>query len=140
VPIVLDVSAALSWVFTDERDAEARAIARAVLKEGAVVPALWVWEIQNALTVAQRRGRISSEKVDGVLRHMEALPIEVDVVGPTLVFKSEVQTSRRFNLSAYDAAYLDLALRRRSLLATRDGKLAHAADALKIRWRQRVRS
>ena len=140
MPIVLDVSAALSWVFTDERDAEARAIARAVLKEGAVVPALWVWEIQNALTVAQRRGRISSEKVDGVLRHMEALPIEVDVVGPTLVFKSEVQTSRRFNLSAYDAAYLDLALRRRSLLATRDGKLAHAADALKIRWRQRVRS
>lgn len=134
MPLVLDASAALSWIFADERNAESRAIAQAVLDEGAIVPALWRWEVQNALLVAERRGRISGDAAASALTYLSALPIEVESIGSSLSFGSEIETAQRFNLSAYDAAYVDLALRRGALVATLDGNLARAAEVLKIRW------
>ena len=134
MPLVLDASVALSWIFADERTAESRAIADAVLDEDAIVPALWRWEIQNALVVGQRRGRITDEASAAALTYLAALPIEVESVGPALIFGSEKETAKRFNLSAYDAAYIELALRRGTRIATLDGNLARTAEALKIRW------
>lgn len=134
MPLVLDASAALSWIFADERNTESQAIARAVLDEGAIVPALWRWEVQNALVVAQRRGRITDEASAAALAYLAALQIEIEPIGPALIFGSETETAKRFNLSAYDAAYIELALRRGTRIATLDGNLARTAEALKIRW------
>lgn len=124
----------LAWVFADERDAQAEAAAEAVVAGGAIVPALWRWEIQNALLVAERRGRISQESVAAALTYLQALPILLEPVGPGLDFSGQMEIARRFDLSVYDAAYVDLALRKKTLIATRDNKLGKAADALKIRW------
>jgi predicted nucleic acid-binding protein len=134
MPLVLDASAVLPWIFADERDAEALALAEAVLVDGAIVPALWRWEVQNALLVAQRRGRIAPNALDGALEYLRALPIETEPVGSAVGFGGELENARRFSLSVYDAAYLDLALRRSARVATRDPHLGAAADALKIRW------
>lgn len=131
---MLDASVALSWIFADERDAESEAIAKVVVDDGAIVPALWRWEVQNGLVAAQRRGRIVADDIASVLNYLSALPIEVDPVGSTVAFGAEIETAHRFNLSAYDAAYVELALRRGALIATRDGNLARVAEALKIRW------
>lgn len=132
--VVLDASSALSWIFADERTLESEAIAQVVLEQGAIVPALWRWEVQNALVVAQRRGRISGENIISALRYLRALPIEVEPVTSALAFGGEMETAQRLNLSVYDAAYVDLALRRNALIATHDGRLAQAAESLKMRW------
>ena len=131
---VLDASIALSWIFEDERDAVARASASAVLDAGAVVPPIWSYEVENALLMAERRGRLSSTDVSAKLRQLEALPIERDPCGPTLKFGSTAELARRLQLSVYDATYIDLALRRGLRLMTREKKLLDAADTLKIRW------
>lgn len=135
MPLVLDASTALSWIFADERTAESLAAARAVLQDGAIVPALWRWEVQNALLVAHRRGRISIEAINTALEYLRALPIEIEPSEHALSFGGEIETARRYELSVYDAAYLDLALQHKAPIATQDGKLAKAADALKLRWR-----
>jgi predicted nucleic acid-binding protein len=109
-------------------------IAKAVIEHGAIVPALWRWEVQNALVVAARRGRITPDAIVTALTYFRALPIEVDPIGAALTFGAEIETAQRFSLSAYDAAYLDLALRRGVLVATADGNLGRAAEHLKIRW------
>jgi predicted nucleic acid-binding protein len=135
MPIVLDASTALSWIFQDERDALARSSASAVLEHGAHVPALWCWEIQNALLTAERRKRITSSSVATIARQLETLPIEIEPVGPTLTLGGELDIARRLELSVYDAAYVELALRRGLRLMTRDSKLSKVADSLKIRWK-----
>jgi predicted nucleic acid-binding protein len=134
--VVLDASTALSWMFDDERDAEARAGADAVLEHGAIAPGIWRWEIQNALLAAERRMRISIDEVSSRLAELAAFPIEIDPAGPRLEFGQELDIARRFGLSVYDAAYVELALRRGFRLMTRDAKLIAAADSLKIRWKR----
>jgi predicted nucleic acid-binding protein len=132
--IVLDASTVLAWVFVDERDNSARASAKAIIEEGAIVPAIWCWEIQNALLSAERRKRIAVADVATVLEQLSSLPIEIEPIGPAVTFGAELDVARRMNLSVYDAAYLDLALRRGMRLMTRDTKLGGAADILRIRW------
>lgn len=132
--VVLDASAALSWVLFDERNAETQAMANAVAEDGAIVPALWRWEVQNGLLIAHRRGRIEPQSIAEALESLRALPIEVDSVGSSVAFRSEIELAQRFNLSVYDAAYLDLAIRRGIFIATVDGKLGQAAESLQIRW------
>ncbi len=134
MPVVLDASTVLSWSFVDERDAKARASARVVLDEGAVVPAIWCLEIQNALLAAERRKRVTVAEVATILHQLAALPIEIEPVGPTLTFGGELDTARRMDLSVYDAAYLELGLRRGMKVMTRDAKLGGAAEKLRIRW------
>ena len=132
---ILDASTALAWAFPEERDASARASARAVLDEGAVVPAIWCWEVQNALLSAERRKRIARTDAAAVLQRFAALPIEIEPIGPAISFGAEMETARRMQLSVYDAAYLELGLRRGMMVMTRDGKLGKAADHLRIRWK-----
>jgi len=135
MPHVLDASTALSWAIQQERDALARTGAVAILSHGAIVPAIWRWEVQNALLVAERDGRITSSDIEAALQDLVALPIEIDSIGPSPTFGAELDIARRMALTLYDAAYIELALRRNSKLMTRDRKLGAAADALKIRWK-----
>lgn len=121
---MLDASVTLSWIFEGERDGYAVASARHVGAHGALVPALWRWEIQNTLLSALRRHRIDE---DGVARHLAdlaALPIYFDL--PSM-FGAELVLALQYDLTAYDAAYLELAMRHTYKLATKDEKLARAA-------------
>jgi predicted nucleic acid-binding protein len=134
MPLVLDVSATLSWLIDDERDALSAAMAESIVERGAIVPTLWRLELRNALLAAERRGRLTSTQIDQLLRDVRQLPIEfVDALDAA--DESELALARRYGLSVYDAAYLAVAVRTASTLMTRDALLESAADDLHLRWR-----
>jgi predicted nucleic acid-binding protein len=128
---VLDASAALAWVYERADPAESSA-ARALLdrldEEEALVPELWHLEVLNALIVGQRKGVISIAKATDFLAHLDALPIRTQ--SESLAGRKEqlFSLAREHELSAYDAAYLDLAIRSGSALATFDRELGLARD------------
>ncbi len=134
---VLDASAALSWLFEDELDDIAHAMAIDVAKKGAIVPALFRWEMQNILLASVRRSRITQEVMDARLDDLGALNLVTDVHILNTSFDVGISLARRFGLSAYDAAYLELAVRLGRPLMTRDAKLAKAADEMSVAWRMR---
>jgi len=125
---------ALAWVFADERDEDARSAARTVAKRGALVPALFRWELQNALAVAVRRGRIDRRQPPILLARLDRVGLETDDEILERPLAAGFDLIERFGLSAYDAAYLELAERRRLPLMTRDRKLADAASTIKRLW------
>lgn len=136
--IVIDASIAIAWSFPDERDAESVAAGRYVLRERALVPVLWRWEIQNVLRNAERRGRIAEDATSRILRSLAAMPLSVDATSTEVTFGAELALARRFALTVYDAAYLELAVRRGMLLATKDAALRAAAAQLDLLWKPSV--
>jgi predicted nucleic acid-binding protein len=132
--LVIDATIVLAWSFDDERDAESVAAGRAILRERALVPALWRWEVQNVLRGAEKRGRITERDTSDILQKLRTLPVSVDLVSPALDFAGELHVARRFSLSVYDAAYLELAARRGLRLATKDAALRAAAAELDLLW------
>lgn len=132
--VVVDASVTLAWFFEDERDATSLAMLEHVRRNRAVVPALWIWESANTLLQAQRRSRISAETSASIVEELRALPITVEPVGPEPRLGTEMGLANRFSLTAYDAAYLELALRRGLRLGTKDARMATAADALGLLW------
>jgi predicted nucleic acid-binding protein len=129
---ILDCSVTLSWLLPDERGAETDALADALQRTTAVAPAIWPYEVANALLVAQRRARIGENDLTRVRRALSALPIEVEAVTSEHVLSAISDLGRRFNITSYDAAYVDLAGRRQLPLATLDEQLRKACAALKI--------
>lgn len=124
--IVVDVSVAASWIFADERDAYAIGAADHVAKHGGLVPALWRWEMQNVLLFALRRKRISDDLLAQHVADLQELPLDFDF---SPGFGVELALAREHNLTVYDAAYLELAMRRACKLATKDEELARAAKS-----------
>jgi predicted nucleic acid-binding protein len=129
VSIVIDSSMTLAWYFEDERTAESIAVLNRVAEAGAVVPALWHLEVLNGLQVAVRRDRITAAYRDASLDDLRALVIAIDPDTNRQAWTSTLQLCERLGLTAYDAAYLELALRCRLPLATLDGELVSAARA-----------
>ena len=95
-----------------------------LLDDEAVAPALWPLEIRNILVVNERRGRIDGADADAFLRDLDRLPIRVR---HDTDMRAVLLLARKHQLTAYDAAYLDLAVRTSAALATLDGTLARAA-------------
>jgi len=119
---VLDSSVALAWLLPDE-DAEALdALADRLEQEPAHVPAIWPLEVGNALLMAQRRARIKDDELIRSVSALLALPIDVDSAGSTAL-AAVLSIARDLGLSAYDAAYVELAKRLAIPLATLDAKL-----------------
>jgi len=131
--LVLDCSLAMAWCFEDEASAAADAILERVRDDGALVPALWVWEVANVLTLAARRGRIGGGDVAARLALMTALPIRVDDEGAARAWRETALLAQAETLTVYDAAYLELALRLSADLATLDTELRRAADRVGVR-------
>ncbi len=127
--LVLDCSVALAWFFQDEADPYADGVARALGVWQAVVPAIWPLEVANTLVVGERRGRSTERQASVFLELLQALPITIDHAGAAAAWSKTLALARRFRLSAYDAAYLELAMRQGAELATRDRGLAKAAAA-----------
>lgn len=125
--IVVDNSVVVGWLLPTQATAYTRRILERVRRERPIVPSLWVPEIANALLTALRRGMLRRAEVFGLLRQIEKFSIEVDY--SPLALRSVVELGERHRLTAYDATYLELAVRRGLPLATRDTRLARAARA-----------
>jgi predicted nucleic acid-binding protein len=132
VSLVLDASLTLSWFFKDERTPGTDAVLTGVTENGAVVPGLWRLEVANALQMAVRRKRIDAAFRDSALTQLSRLSIATDPDTDAYAWTAILQLASRFELTLYDAAYLELAQRRRLPLATLDRELRDAAAALGI--------
>ncbi len=130
MPIVLDASVAIDWFLPDRTEVSEIALHK-VVREGAVVPALWRWEIQDVLRRLNLAGRLE-RSVELIRAELRELPITVDNELTTL-FGNEGAVAARYALKVYDAAYLELALRLDVSLATNDAALIAAAKAAKLR-------
>ena len=126
MPFVLDASVTASWCFEDEEASVADAAMDRLPEDHAVVPALWWFEIRNILVVNERRGRIESADSDVFLNDLARLPIRIESDSNERLVVALARTHR---LTAYDAAYLDLAVRLTAPIATLDRALADAARA-----------
>jgi predicted nucleic acid-binding protein len=125
-PFVLDCSIAVAWCFEDEADPLVDALFDRLKMEGGIVPALWPLEVANVLLQAERRGRLTLAAVDGRLAAFEKLPITVDSTPWNSLHGATLALARLHGLTAYDAAYLELAVRRQLPLATKDKALMRA--------------
>jgi predicted nucleic acid-binding protein len=129
---VLDASVAISWCFPGD-PSEDTPYSRRVLKElvanDAIVPEIWAFEIANNIFVSySKRKRISEQQITEYLSLLRALPIRAEA--QSLWENVDLESlARRRNIAAYDAAYLDLALRTGFALATSDEPLRKAAIA-----------
>jgi predicted nucleic acid-binding protein len=128
---VLDASVAMTWCFEEDGTPDPDAILERLRSDAATVPSIWPYEIANALVVAERRGRITTTRSQEFLRFLASLPITVDVAAPEVAVL--LTFARMFRLTAYDAAYFALSLRRGLPLATHDAALAKAAQAAGIK-------
>jgi predicted nucleic acid-binding protein len=127
VSFVLDNSVALAWCFEDEQTDAVLALLDRVVSEGAVAPPLWPVEALNGLLTAERRGRIDAASRRQLFDLLSQLPIELDDEMGRRAWTATAAMAEQYGLTAYDAAYLELAARRRLPLATRDEALIKAA-------------
>jgi len=130
VSFVLDNSVALTWCFEDERTPATTTLLERVAESGALAPGLWPLEAMNGLLVAERRGRLDPSRRHRMASFLRALPITLDDETASQAWTNTMGLAERFALSAYGAAYLELAHRRRLPLASLDGDLRAAAKAL----------
>jgi predicted nucleic acid-binding protein len=126
--LVIDSSAALSWCFEDEASAESDALFERVRDQGAVVPGLWHLEVANILLQAEKRGRITPGDVGMRLELIAELPITTDNETTARAWREILALARAEGLTTYDAAYLELAIRRGLPLQTKDEALITAAE------------
>lgn len=131
VAVVVDASVTAAWCFQDEATEASRALHRSLPHRQVVVPVLWHAECANLLLTAERRERVSAEQCSELLDLLAALPIETD--GEIAHIRgSVIRLARAHRLTAYDAIYLELAVRRGMALATRDKDLRRAAAAADV--------
>lgn len=126
---VLDASVAISWCFPGDPSEDtpySRRILNELLVRDALVPAIWAFEIANNIFVSHRKRRITEQQIAEYLDLLKALSIRVE--SQTLWKDVDLQSvARRWDIAAYDAAYLDLALRKEIPLATSDEPLKRIA-------------
>jgi predicted nucleic acid-binding protein len=91
------------------------------------VPPLWPYEIANGLLMAQRRGRLTAAQRSAFIEELLKLPIEIDPRSARTVLEAHINLAIQYGLTAYDTAYLDLALRKGLALMTQDKALRSAA-------------
>ena len=128
---VLDASVAIRWALQDGSAAD-RAYADRVLDSlvsaSACVPALWHAELVHVLRCAEVDGKIGEAAISAFFLQLNQLSITTDDAAPRALQNSVAAVSRQFNLTGYDAQYLELALRLQVPLATLDKKLRKRAE------------
>lgn len=130
--LVLDSSVTLAWLYSEELTLATEQVFDSVIADRACVPSLWRLEIANSLHMSVRRGRISAEFRDASLADLALLPIAVDPETDTFAWSATLRLAERFQLTLYDAAYLELAQRLALPLATLDQELRTASTALGV--------
>jgi predicted nucleic acid-binding protein len=132
VAFVLDCSVSLAWYFKDEANPYADAVASRFPKVQAIVPVIWPLEVANAVLVGERRKRSTEAQATTWLGYLRSLPILVDDETNSRAWVDILAQARTQGLSAYDAAYLELAVRRGLPMATLDSKLKATMHAIGV--------
>jgi predicted nucleic acid-binding protein len=125
---VLDCSIAVAWLFEDEATAQTDDLLEQLGDGCAFVPNLWRLELGYALVQAERRERIAAAQISACLELVARLPIVTDTETDSRAFREILILARTETLTTYDAAYLELAIRRGVPLATQDSELVCAAN------------
>jgi len=126
--IVVDSSVALAWCIPEQSSVVAKQFLQQVKLEGALVPKIWHLEIGNILGLKLRDKNLSAETVQEGLGVLDSLDIVTDSQYPPFTVANSVGQIIRFQLAAYDALYLELALRTGLPLATFDKAMLAAAS------------
>ncbi len=124
---VLDASIALSWCFSDEGTPKTINLLEKLETGSAMVPSIWFLEISNILVMAEKRKRISYGKIMEFFSLIEVLDIQVDSYSVDMSYKAIFSIAHKENLTSYDAAYVELAVRNGLPLAGKDIALLKAA-------------
>ena len=124
---VLDASMTMSWCFADENTPYSRRVLDLLLDSYGEVPALWSFEVANVLAVNEKRQRLTKTASVEFLQTLSGLDIRIDRSFPAVDGKVLLPLVWRYGLTAYDAAYLELAIRKGLPLATFDKELIAAA-------------
>ena len=140
---VLDNSVAMRWLLGASKLSEQRyalEVFESTRGEEALVPNLWHLEAANALLDAVNRGETGRKEVDGFVNNLEAMPIAVDSHTAKHALRRTLDLAAIYGLTSYDAAYLELAMRRNVPLATLDRRLARSAERAGVSLHLRGRS
>jgi predicted nucleic acid-binding protein len=124
---VVDASVALAWGFSDEGNEYTNAVLLTLERETMLVPALFALEVANALVMGERRKRLRQAEIQRFVDLLEGLSMVQDVQPRSVMMNAALTIAREHRLSAYDAAYLELAIRASAPLATLDKALRVAA-------------
>ena len=127
---VLDNSVAMCWLLNDGRPADvayALKVLDALKQTAATVPGLWALEAANVVVKAEAKGLVTEARTQVFAATLMRLNITTDTATANHALSDTLNLARRYKLSAYDAAYLELALRRGLPLATLDADLEKAA-------------
>lgn len=126
---VVDASIAFAWVLPSQASPQADALLKRIeVGDEAVVPPLWFLEVANGLLIAERRKTMTAGERRLALERLGALGIAVDEANARDAFGPTLALAEQYGLSVYDAAYLELAVRRSLPLGTRDRALQSAAE------------
>jgi predicted nucleic acid-binding protein len=129
---VLDVSVTMAWCFEDESSADTWQLLDRLADDTALVPGIWAAEVANVLLVAERRKRLERAQSRAFAARLLALPIVVEEASPSRLLSDVLTLGRETALAAYDALYLDLAIRHDLPLATLDRGLRAAARKSRV--------
>lgn len=131
---VLDSSATLGFILKDEQSDSALKVFEAIENAAEThVPNLWWLETANGLLMAERRKRISQAETSEALQVIQALGVQTDIETSSQVIHETASLARQHGLTIYDAAYLELTMRRNATLATADKLLEKAARAVGVK-------
>ncbi|HXJ90876.1 MAG TPA: type II toxin-antitoxin system VapC family toxin [Candidatus Binatia bacterium] len=125
---VVDASMTVAWCFREESTTLSEAVLDSLLGESeAIAPAIWPFEVANALLMSERRKRLTTADVSAVLQRIVRLRIVVDPIRIQDALGTILFLARKEQLTEYDASYLELALREGLPLATLDSRLRSGA-------------
>ena len=129
---ILDCSVYMSWCLNEGTIKASSKILNSITKYGIMAPGLWVYEVTNTLAVSVRKNKLTVSDVHGLMNDIQLLPIEFDK--PTTENMSNIfHIANEYKLSAYDAAYIELALRANIPIASFDKEIVKVSGQLGIK-------
>lgn len=131
--LIADISVVLAWFFEEQQTAQALEVLDRIEKTSLLVPPLWWTELENGILMGERRGRKTPTESAAFLKLVRALPIQTDDAPRHRIGDDILGIGRRFQLTAYDATYLELAVRQGVGLATFDVAIRRGAHALGVK-------
>ena len=128
---VLDNSVSMRWLLASEKATDqkyAERVLEIMIDTDALTPYLWHLEAISILLGAEKRGEINLGNIEQFILQLENLPIYVDSLTAHQAFSQTLILSREYNISSYDASYLELAMRKGIPLSSLDKNLVKAAN------------
>jgi predicted nucleic acid-binding protein len=116
----------MRWCFENATHPYAESVLQTLITGEAIVPVMWRYEVSAVLAKAQKTGIIAKRKADTFLEQLQKLNITMDGESAERILTDVHRLAVTYRLTSYDAAYLELAVRRKLPLATLDAELLNA--------------